>query len=86
MVWRGDGHALDDAVGIAFQDAAVHERAGVAFVGVADDELLRALGVAGEFPLPPGGKPAPPRPRSPDILNLDGRFGIVRRSTLASAW
>ena len=36
----GDGHAFEHAVRIAFQDAAVHERAGVAFVGVADDVFL----------------------------------------------
>ena len=34
---RGDGHGLDDAVRIAFEDAAVHECAGVAFIGVTDD-------------------------------------------------
>ena len=32
----GDGHALQHAVRVALQDAAVHERAGVALVGVAD--------------------------------------------------
>ena len=56
---RRDGHPLEDAVGIAFEDAAVHERPGVAFVGVADDEFLLVLGVAGEFPLPPGGEARP---------------------------
>ena len=35
----GDGHALEHAVRIALEDAAVHEGAGVALVGVADDEL-----------------------------------------------
>ena len=38
----GDGHALEHAVRIAFQHAAVHERAGIALVGVADDVLLPA--------------------------------------------
>ncbi len=33
---RRDGHALEDAVGIALQDAAVHECTRVALVGVAD--------------------------------------------------
>ena len=37
-----DGHAFQHAVRIAFQHAAVHERAGVALVGVADDVFLRA--------------------------------------------
>src|SRR5262249_54058548 len=35
----GDGHALEHAVRVALQHAAVHERAGVALVGVAHDEL-----------------------------------------------
>ena len=36
---RRDGHAFEDPVGVAFQDAAVHERARVALVRVADDVL-----------------------------------------------
>ena len=35
----GDRHALEHAVRVALQHAAVHERAGVAFVGVADHVL-----------------------------------------------
>ena len=35
----GDGHAFEHAVRVALQDAAVHERAGVALVAVADDVL-----------------------------------------------
>ena len=37
-----DEHALDDGVRVALEDGAVHERAGVALVGVADDVLLVA--------------------------------------------
>ena len=37
----GDDHALQHRVRIALQDRAVHEGAGVALVGVADDVLLR---------------------------------------------
>ena len=35
-----DEHPLDDAVRIAFEQAAVHVGAGVALVGVADEEFL----------------------------------------------
>ena len=51
-------------MGIALDLVAVHVRAGVAFIGVADDELLVGDGFAQEFPLVAGQKPAPPRPRS----------------------
>ena len=51
-----DGHALDEAVRVALQDRAVHEGAGVALVGVADDVLDVALGLAGELPLETGGE------------------------------
>ena len=60
-VLRADGvardhHALDDSQGVAFEDGAVHERAGVALVAVADHVFLIALGVVGELPLPAGGE------------------------------
>ncbi len=35
----GDAHPFDDAVGERFQQHAVHERAGIALVAVADDVL-----------------------------------------------
>ena len=37
-----DQHAFEHAMRIAFEHAAIHERAGIAFVGVADDVFLRA--------------------------------------------
>jgi len=40
-----DGHAFDHAMRVALEDAAVHERAGVAFVPVTED----VLHVAGAF-------------------------------------
>ena len=50
----GDRHGLEDGVGIAFQRGAVHVRAGVALVGVADHVLL-ALGLLlRELPLHSG--------------------------------
>ena len=39
----GDGHSLQHHVGVAFQNGTVHERAGVALVGVAADILLVGL-------------------------------------------
>ena len=50
----GDEHALDDAEGVALEHRAVHERAGVALVGVADEVLLAARLVEGDLPLLPG--------------------------------
>ena len=51
-----DQHALDDAVGVALEDGAVHERAGVALVGITDDVLLVAGLVVGGLPLHAGGE------------------------------
>ena len=50
----GDGHAFDHAVRVAFEHGAVHERARVAFVGVAEDVLHVAGGLARELPLEAG--------------------------------
>ena len=49
-----DGHALEHPVGVALEDAAVHERAGVTLVGVADDVLLVAGGLGHGGPLEAG--------------------------------
>ena len=52
-----DQHAFDDAVRIAFEDAAVHVRAGIAFVRIADQNLAAAVGLVGQqFPFLAGGK------------------------------
>ena len=51
---RRDGHALQDPVRVALQDAPVHERAGVAFVRVADDVSGRAVGLGHGVPLETG--------------------------------
>ena len=47
----GNGHGLDDDMGVAFQNGTVHERAGVAFIGVAGHILLVGLGSGAEAPL-----------------------------------
>src|SRR5450756_841241 len=48
-----DQHALDHGVSVALQEPAVHERPGVAFVGVADHVLLVAVLCGRELPLAP---------------------------------
>ena len=68
----GDRHALEHPVRVALEDAAVHEGAGVALVGVADDELPRALGLVDRAPLEAGGVAAAapaPQARGRDLLD-----------------
>jgi len=55
---RGYDHALDDAVGIAFHDAHVHEGARVSLVTIADDVLLCVCLAPGDIPLPSRGEAA----------------------------
>ena len=52
----GDGHAFNHDVRIEAQDVAVLERAGLAFVGVADQVLLAGEGARHEAPLQAGRK------------------------------
>ena len=53
----GDGHGLQHGVGVALQHGAVHERAGVALVGVAADVLSARPGCrAANFHLRAGGE------------------------------
>ncbi len=51
-----DGHAFEHAVRVALQHAAVHERAGIAFVRVADDIFFRAGRFGDRAPFEAGGK------------------------------
>ena len=51
-----DAHGFQDGVGIAFQHGTIHERAGVAFVGVADHVLVGGLVDSSELPLEAGGE------------------------------
>ena len=46
-----DGHAFDDGMGVALQDAPVHEGPGVAFIGIADDVLDALPGPSGRIPI-----------------------------------
>ncbi len=50
----GDHHALDQYERIAFHQHPIGERAGVAFIRIADDELAFALRVSGGLPLDAG--------------------------------
>ena len=53
-----DHHALQHAVGVALHNRAVHERAGVALIAVADHILLLCLLPPGAFPLAARGESA----------------------------
>ena len=52
----GDDHTFDQGKRIALHQHAVGEGAGIAFIGVADDELARAGGFGGGAPFDAGGK------------------------------
>ena len=54
-----NGHAFQHAVRIALQHAAVHERAGIALVRVADDVLLLARRLGDRAPFEAGGVSCP---------------------------
>ena len=55
----GNGHAFEDAVRVRLHDHAVHKRAGIAFVAVADEVLFVARSSGHHSPLASGRKPAP---------------------------
>jgi len=55
----GDDHAFEDRMGIRLQDAAIHESAGIALVGVAEDVFDVAGGGGGEFPFQARGEAGP---------------------------
>ena len=62
----GDDHAFHQTVGIAFNDRAVHEGAGIPLVRVADQILLSSRPHRGRTSTScRSGKPPPPRPRNP---------------------
>src|ERR1700728_3860271 len=49
-----DGHAFNDALRIALEHAAIHERAGIALVAIADDIFLGAFDFGDVVPLEAG--------------------------------
>ena len=61
----GDGHALQDPVGVGLQHGAVHEGPGVALVGIADDVLLLGGHLGDGGPLEPRGVAAAAAPAQP---------------------
>ena len=65
-----DDHPLDDCVGVGLDDAAIHEGAGVPFVGVADHELDVAGLCSRDLPLRPRGEPGAPLSTQPRLLDL----------------
>ena len=58
----GDRHPLQNPVGIALQDTAIHERAGVPFIGIADHIFLTRRHFRHRGPFQPGGVAAPAPP------------------------
>ena len=80
----GEHHAFDQPVRVAFDHGPVHERAGVALVGVADQVLLVALGLAGELPLLAGGKAA--AAPAAQAAGFDHVADLLRRVLLAASW
>jgi hypothetical protein len=72
-----DDHPLQNGVGIALKKAAVHIGTRVAFVGVADDVLGLALGLAGGIPFPAGGEStAAPSPQFGGDDLIDHLLGL----------
>lgn len=51
---RGDRHALDHQIGVAFEQHAVGEGAAITLVGIADDVFLLCPGVVDRLPLDAG--------------------------------
>ena len=66
----GQRHPFEETVRVAFDDRAVHERARVAFVGVADQVAVRLFVGAGKHPFAPGGEPAAAASAQAAVENL----------------
>ena len=73
---RGNHHAFNHGVGVAFHDAAVHKCARVAFVGVADDVFFGSFFNARQIPLFAGGKAAAAAPAQAGLHNFFAYFFI----------
>jgi hypothetical protein len=73
----GDEHAFQHRVRVALQHAAVHERARVAFVRIADQVLRRSRRLAGKPPLQPGREPgSAAAPQAGGEHLFDHRLGL----------
>ena len=72
-----DGHGLKHDVRIALQHRAVHESAGIAFVGIAKDILLVRLVGSRKAPLDAGREAAAAAPAQAGVL--DGLDDLLRR-------
>ena len=59
---RGDQHAFQQRVRVTFDEGAVHERAGVAFIGIAYQVLIFPGVGAAQFPLFGSGETASAAP------------------------
>ncbi|MBA7626499.1 hypothetical protein ES703_33950 [subsurface metagenome] len=65
-----DNHSLQDAVGVALQQASILVGAGVALVGVADDVFNLTFSLAARLPLPAGREAAAAPAPQPRLLDL----------------
>ncbi len=72
----GDGHSLDNGVGVAFQHRTVHKGARITLVGVAADIFDRSGGRRGKLPLFAGGEArAAAAAQAGAFDDVDGLFG-----------
>ena len=79
------GHAFDHGVRITFENTAIHERARIALVRVADHVLRVARRLARELPLAPGresGTATSAQSGHPQLV--EHRVGVGSLSTFAS--
>ena len=74
---RRDQHAFEQAVRVALDHGAIHKGAGVALVGVADEELHAAGLLVADLPLGAGGEAGAAAPAQPCVL--DGLDDFVGR-------
>ena len=69
---------------IIFEQGLVAERAGIALIGVDDDDWIAAR-ISHGGPFAPCAKPAPPRPRRPDFATRSmSACGSIRRAAASA--
>ena len=82
----GNRHAFNHAMRIAFHDAAIHERAGVAFVAIADHILHVAAGFGYGAPLQAGRISAAASTSNPlSVMRWRTPLGVISTSAVISA-